>query len=583
MSLLSPGSVDSQSPDLTDEDERVWSFGGMSGGGAAARTFSPQMNSALRSVFFHQPLAVSGKRARKEHGAPPFVYAKPPPESLICPVCTEVFDDPCSTQCGHTFCKSCITESLSEGSNMCPVCRIVGEPALPTSTPSDSSAPDTLKAQANLSSMAAQLQVHCRFGLCEIAAGHYIADETGCEELLTIAEVEAHESTCSMAPARCEHAEVGCLWKGYRSDIAAHAEHCMFTVFSAMLQTERQQSAAKLQALEAKFDEKLEAAILKEREHWQQAFTQLSVGLSVTLSEVQRSDLPSLECKRIVQRHSKEVQSIALMGEWLLTGSCDNTICVWNLATWQCERVLSGHIGPVIALSSWKNQLISGSDDSTVRVWVEDWKCQAVLRGHEEGVNALAVWDEPDGSTNGALLLTGSDDNTVRVWNLHSRECQFVLEGHDGAVNVLEITGRKLLTGSDDHLIRVWNLDTWECERQLVGHTDGLFSIAVWGQFAFSGSFDEGQSSSIRVWNMDTWQCERELLGHTGAVCALAVDGTRRQLLSGSGDETIRVWSLDNWGCDAVLTGHKLTVQGIAVSGSQVISVSDDLTTRIWQ
>jgi Lon protease-like protein len=41
---------------------------------------------------------------------------------LDCKVCTEIFVDPITTPCGHTFCKSCITRSLDH-SDKCPLCR----------------------------------------------------------------------------------------------------------------------------------------------------------------------------------------------------------------------------------------------------------------------------------------------------------------------------------------------------------------------------------------------------------------------------------------------------------------------------
>lgn len=45
-------------------------------------------------------------------------------EDLQCPVCLEIFENPISIPCGHTFCSDCLSsvENLS-GSSTCPVCR----------------------------------------------------------------------------------------------------------------------------------------------------------------------------------------------------------------------------------------------------------------------------------------------------------------------------------------------------------------------------------------------------------------------------------------------------------------------------
>ncbi|XP_055521873.1 E3 ubiquitin-protein ligase TRIM17-like [Leucoraja erinacea] len=47
-------------------------------------------------------------------------------EEAICPICLDFFTDPVSLECGHNFCRSCITQCWDrEGRNSCPECREV--------------------------------------------------------------------------------------------------------------------------------------------------------------------------------------------------------------------------------------------------------------------------------------------------------------------------------------------------------------------------------------------------------------------------------------------------------------------------
>ncbi|XP_078271840.1 zinc-binding protein A33-like [Rhinoraja longicauda] len=45
-------------------------------------------------------------------------------EEAVCPICLDFFTDPVTLECGHNFCRSCITQSWGkEGKNSCPECR----------------------------------------------------------------------------------------------------------------------------------------------------------------------------------------------------------------------------------------------------------------------------------------------------------------------------------------------------------------------------------------------------------------------------------------------------------------------------
>ncbi|XP_055486169.1 zinc-binding protein A33-like isoform X2 [Leucoraja erinacea] len=45
-------------------------------------------------------------------------------EEVVCPICLHFFTDPVALDCGHNFCRSCITQSWDrEGRNSCPECR----------------------------------------------------------------------------------------------------------------------------------------------------------------------------------------------------------------------------------------------------------------------------------------------------------------------------------------------------------------------------------------------------------------------------------------------------------------------------
>ena len=280
-------------------------------------------------------------------------------------------------------------------------------------------------------------------------------------------------------------------------------------------------------------------------------------------------------CKRTLEGHAYRVRALAACaGGKLASGSYDESIMIWDVATGQCERTLEGHTSTVLALAACAGgKLASGSTDKTIKIWdVSTGQCERTLRGHTNCVNALAACA-------GGKLASGSDDYTIKIWDVATGQCESTLEGHmDWVLALAAFPDGKLASGSEDETIKIWDVATGQCERTLEGHTDFVTAlVACAGGKLASGSGDD----TIKVWDVATGVCERTLRGHTGPVRALAA-WPGIQLASGSEDKTIKIWDLETGQCERTLGNYTDIVRALAAFANGELASADRTTIKIW-
>jgi WD40 repeat protein len=122
---------------------------------------------------------------------------------------------------------------------------------------------------------------------------------------------------------------------------------------------------------------------------------------------------------RTFEGHADGVTAVALSadGRFALSGSQDNTLRLWDLATGNSLRTLEHRFVTSVALSADGSRALSGSVDETLRLWdLATGKCLRTLEGHTDWVQAVAL------SADANRALSGSNDRTLRLWDLATGE-----------------------------------------------------------------------------------------------------------------------------------------------------------------
>lgn len=286
---------------------------------------------------------------------------------------------------------------------------------------------------------------------------------------------------------------------------------------------------------------------------------------------------------RTLEGHSGPVAAVTVTpnGRWIVSGSHDYTLRVWDLETGTELHALEGHKSNIrsLAVTPDGRRAVSASFDRTLKVWdLEGGMEIHALEGHSSDVNKVAV--TPDGRR----AVSASDDKTLKVWDLESGTQVHNLEGHTRKVYNLAVTsdGRRAVSASDDLSPKVWDLERGQMLHTLQGHKSGILAVSVSadGRHALSASMD----GTLKLWNMQDGKEVYTLHGHEGCVTSIAITSNGQLAISGSQDKTIRMWDLINGKEMRSLQGHQDWVNTVALTPDErhAISGSRDGTIRIW-
>jgi len=284
---------------------------------------------------------------------------------------------------------------------------------------------------------------------------------------------------------------------------------------------------------------------------------------------------------------------------FIVSGSDDETVRVWDSQSGDEHAVLHGHAGPVNALAcepkgKW---ITSGGNDGTVRIWNtahQSWNQGRVVE-HKARVGCIAVDENTD------IIATGSDDHTIKLWNRDGGRYRDTLRGHLGPItSLLALDNKCLVSGSEDRTLKVWNTSTGDLRHTLgspfdfsgiaariptslktsSGHKNALTCLAhVGNNLVASGSKD----STVRLWDIDAGTEICEFTGARGIIEHIEVSKSLGLLIAVGSAREIAVWQLSDAAAPQLLKGHTSRISCAALAKEQfLVTGSLDKTVRLW-
>ncbi|KAJ8122777.1 hypothetical protein O1611_g9757 [Lasiodiplodia mahajangana] len=250
--------------------------------------------------------------------------------------------------------------------------------------------------------------------------------------------------------------------------------------------------------------------------------------------------------------HNECVYSLQYDSEYLVSGSRDRSLRIWHLQSRRLMRPpLTGHHGSVLCLQfdsdPEEDLIVSGSSDSDVILWRFSTGeiLQRLKRAHRESVLNVK-FDK-------RILVTCSKDKTIKIFNrqpLRPGDLGYIdthtvspvpvnlrnygyddsplnqlaitppytmiasLEGHNAAVNAVQICGREIVSASGDRNIRLWDWPNQIVKRTFIGHNKGIACVQYDGRRIVSGSSD----NEVKVFDSESSLEVASLRAHSNLV-----------------------------------------------------------------
>lgn len=329
------------------------------------------------------------------------------------------------------------------------------------------------------------------------------------------------------------------------------------------------------------------------------------------------------------EAHDECVYTIQHSRDWLVSGSRDRTIAIWDLESQRRVRTLSGgHIASVLCVQfderPDQDVVVSGGSDSFVVIW--RFSTGEIIRkmedAHTESVLNLR-FDEN-------LLITCSKDKTIKIWNrrevfmdddivpavakrqidighpmnpIKEYTLLLTLIGHGAAVNAIQMFEGQIVSASGDRTIKAWDINTGICTKTFTGHTKGIACVQYDGRRIVSGSSD----NTVRIFDAATSAEVACLPGHSSlvrtvqarfgdmSVSAEELEADAREVderfhdarRNGLSPDQNRVRGVRNAGSsdpnDVCAVGAKIPPGGGGNAWSRIVSGSYDETVIIWK
>ncbi|GLV38693.1 uncharacterized protein CBL_05692 [Carabus blaptoides fortunei] len=332
--------------------------------------------------------------------------------------------------------------------------------------------------------------------------------------------------------------------------------------------------------------------------------------------------------------HSGKVICMAItkQSQYLLTGSEDTSIIVWDLKALTLHLRIYEHIAPVLCVTSALSNsvIVSGGDDSSIIIMsLANGKVVMKIDHHRGSVTSVKV------TSAGDVLVSGSHDRTVCLWSLETFTLLNTIS-LVAAITMIDVSADSvfLLAACSDNNLYLRTLATGTELHSLVGHKSKVKAVCMAqdscravvgctdnrvyiyemhsGKIMKTLTGQPGEVTAVKVTDKDDFlltaggnrvhfypfrsedtvksllklnkKCQHHLQAHSAAITCIDIAKDGLLAVTGSFDHLVNIWQLNSHELILTMDGHtgSITCVNFAPNGLFVASGSEDKTVKVW-
>ncbi|MDO8999817.1 MAG: WD40 repeat domain-containing protein [Bacteroidota bacterium] len=282
--------------------------------------------------------------------------------------------------------------------------------------------------------------------------------------------------------------------------------------------------------------------------------------------------------------HSGPINSfdISLDNKWLISGSKDETLRLWNLENFSNTKTISnfGYSVKRVNFNSKGDKFLV----ATYEIFSEfDFAKLKKIRTKKKAHTTFL--ENCSYSPNDEFIVTSSwRDKTLVIWKASSLKKQSETPEVTWVDNVIfNKASNLIISGGHNDMIKIWDVATGGLIKQFAGHEDWVYDICLSTdeKYIYSGSLDK----TIKIWDIASGKQITTLKGHTDGIICIDLCKDGKYLASAGIDKEIIIWDLSSKTIAKKFPAHDQTIMDIKFGkdSNTLYSASMDKTIKVWK